>query len=247
MDSFWDFFWFIISFFLPMAYLMVLFQIVTDLFRDHTTSGGMKAVWIFFLIFLPVLTSLVYLVARGPGMTERNVAAVKLAQSAPRRTTSDRSRGWSAHQRTRSPRPRACSTPEPFLGRGVREAEGQGADLRHADRRLAVTVLMPDTVESLFWLTACGVVAPLAVGTVLRRKVPEVVVLLVLGVLIGLHVRGLAATDGASASSASWASGCCSCSRATRSRPRSWSVAAAAGPWTTWVAALALALGVASG
>lgn len=82
MDSFWDFFWFIISFFLLMAYLMVLFQIVTDLFRDHTTSGAMKAVWIFFLIFLPVLTSLVYLVARGPGMTERNVAAVKSAQTA---------------------------------------------------------------------------------------------------------------------------------------------------------------------
>jgi uncharacterized membrane protein len=82
MDSFWDFFWFIISFFLLMAYLMVLFQIVTDLFRDHTTSGAMKAVWIFFLIFLPVLTSLVYLVTRGRGMTERNVAAAQSAQAA---------------------------------------------------------------------------------------------------------------------------------------------------------------------
>jgi uncharacterized membrane protein len=82
MDSFWDFFWFIISFFLLMAYLMVLFQIVTDLFRDHSTSGAMKAVWIFFLIFLPVLTSLVYLIARGRAMTERNVAAVQSAQAA---------------------------------------------------------------------------------------------------------------------------------------------------------------------
>jgi Kef-type K+ transport system membrane component KefB len=54
---------------------------------------------------------------------------------------------------------------------------------------------MPDTAESLFWLTACGVLAPLAVGTVLRRKVPEVVVLLVLGVVIGPHVLDLAATD----------------------------------------------------
>ena len=35
MDTFWDFFWFIISFFLLMAYLVVLFQILTDLFRDH--------------------------------------------------------------------------------------------------------------------------------------------------------------------------------------------------------------------
>jgi hypothetical protein len=81
MDSFWDFFWFIISFFLLMAYLMVLFQIVGDLFRDKGVSGGVKAVWVFFLIFLPILTSLVYLVLRGQGMTERSVAAARAAQS----------------------------------------------------------------------------------------------------------------------------------------------------------------------
>jgi hypothetical protein len=81
MDSFWDFFWFIISFFLLMAYLVVLFQILTDLFRDHTTSGWLKAVWVFFLIILPLITSLVYLIARGQGMAERNIAAVKSAQA----------------------------------------------------------------------------------------------------------------------------------------------------------------------
>ncbi len=81
MDSFWDFFWFIISFFLLMAYLMVLFQIVTDIFRDKDTSGAMKAVWIFFLIFVPILTSLVYLIVRGRDMTERNVSAVRSAQA----------------------------------------------------------------------------------------------------------------------------------------------------------------------
>jgi len=80
MNSFWDFFWFIISFFLLMAYLMVLFQIITDLFRDKDTSGWMKAVWVFFLIFLPILTSLVYLITRGHAMTERNVAAAQDAQ-----------------------------------------------------------------------------------------------------------------------------------------------------------------------
>ena len=81
MDSFWDFFWFIISFFLLMAYLVVLFQILTDLFRDRDTSGWLKAVWVFFLIFLPLITSLVYLIARGQGMAERNIAAVKSAQA----------------------------------------------------------------------------------------------------------------------------------------------------------------------
>ena len=81
MDSFWDFFWFTLSFFLLMAYLVVLFQILTDLFRDKDVSGGMKAVWVFFLIFFPIITSLVYLIARGKGMAERNVAAMQAAQA----------------------------------------------------------------------------------------------------------------------------------------------------------------------
>jgi hypothetical protein len=81
MDSFWDFFWFIISFFLLMAYLTVLFQILTDLFRDRDTSGWAKAFWVLFLIILPLITSLVYLISRGQGMAERNMAAVRHAQA----------------------------------------------------------------------------------------------------------------------------------------------------------------------
>ena len=81
MDSFWDFFWFTISFFLLMAYLVVLFQILTDLFRDRETSGWLKAVWVFCLIIFPLITSLVYLIARGQSMAERNIAAVKAAQA----------------------------------------------------------------------------------------------------------------------------------------------------------------------
>jgi hypothetical protein len=80
VDSFWDFFWFIISFFLLMAYLVVLFQILVDLFRDRDLSGWWKAVWVFFLIIVPLLTSLVYLIARGRGMTERNIASAQAAQ-----------------------------------------------------------------------------------------------------------------------------------------------------------------------
>jgi hypothetical protein len=81
VNSFWDFFWFILSFFLLMAYLLVLFQIIGDLFRDKDLSGALKAVWVFFLIFIPILTSLVYLIARGQGMTERSVHAAQAAQA----------------------------------------------------------------------------------------------------------------------------------------------------------------------
>ena len=57
--------------FVFVAYLMVLFSILGDLFRDHTLSGWWKAVWIIFLIFVPFLTALVYLIARGTGMQKR--------------------------------------------------------------------------------------------------------------------------------------------------------------------------------
>ena len=73
--SFWDIIWFIIVTFAFVAYLMVLFSILTDLFRDKETGGFAKALWVIALIFLPFLTALIYLIARGHGMAERNVKA----------------------------------------------------------------------------------------------------------------------------------------------------------------------------
>lgn len=79
--SFWDVVWFILISFAFVAYLMVMFWILTDLFRDRQTSGLAKAVWIIALIFLPLLTSLAYLVIRGRGMAERSAqAAVETKQ-----------------------------------------------------------------------------------------------------------------------------------------------------------------------
>ena len=72
--SFWEIVWFIFIFFAFMAYLMVLFTIITDLFRDDTVSGGMKALWIVLLIFFPLITALVYLIARGKSMQQRQIA-----------------------------------------------------------------------------------------------------------------------------------------------------------------------------
>ena len=81
MSNFWDFVWLIFSAFLFIAYLFVMFQIVVDLFRDDKLGGFAKAVWIVGLIFLPVLTALIYIIARGGGMAERQLAAVKRAKS----------------------------------------------------------------------------------------------------------------------------------------------------------------------
>lgn len=79
--STWDFLWHFLIIFAWIAYLLVLFQILTDLFwRDHTTSGWLKAVWVFFLLVFPWLTAIVYLIARGKGMTERAREAAEAAK-----------------------------------------------------------------------------------------------------------------------------------------------------------------------
>ncbi len=79
--STWDFLWHFLIIFAWIAYLMVLFQILVDLFwRDHSTSGWLKAVWVIFLIVFPWLTALIYLIARGKGMTERAQAAAVAAK-----------------------------------------------------------------------------------------------------------------------------------------------------------------------
>jgi len=81
MSNFWDSVWLIFSAFLFVAYLFVMFQVITDLFRDDTVSGFGKAAWIVGLIFLPMLTALVYIITRGNGMAERQRAAVQRAKT----------------------------------------------------------------------------------------------------------------------------------------------------------------------
>jgi len=70
--SFWDIVWFIFITWVFVAYLMVLFSIIGDIFRDQEMSGIMKAVWMIALVFLPFLTAFVYLIARGRSMAERS-------------------------------------------------------------------------------------------------------------------------------------------------------------------------------
>jgi hypothetical protein len=83
MDTFWSWFWLVFLSFAFIAYLFAMFTIIIDLFRDHTVSGGMKAVWLILLIFFPLLTALAYLIVRGGGMAQRSqeqAAAMKDAQ-----------------------------------------------------------------------------------------------------------------------------------------------------------------------
>jgi hypothetical protein len=69
------FFWWILWFFYIAAYIYIVILIVSDLFRDEKLSGWLKAVWIIFLVFVPFLTALVYVIARGKGMAERSASS----------------------------------------------------------------------------------------------------------------------------------------------------------------------------
>ena len=81
MSNFWDFIWLILSTFVFVAYLLILFQIVADLFRDSELGGGSKALWLIGLIFVPMLTALVYVITRGTGMANRQRAAIERSKS----------------------------------------------------------------------------------------------------------------------------------------------------------------------
>jgi ABC-type multidrug transport system fused ATPase/permease subunit len=81
MSNFWDLLWLMFSAFMFIAYLFVMFQVVTDLFRDSELGGFSKALWIIGLILLPFLTALIYVIARGSGMARRQQAAVQRSQS----------------------------------------------------------------------------------------------------------------------------------------------------------------------
>jgi ABC-type multidrug transport system fused ATPase/permease subunit len=80
--DFWDFFWLLVWSFFFVFYLMVLFHVIGDLFRDKDLSGWWKALWIIFLIIFPFLSLLIYLIARGQGMAERQAGAMREAQAA---------------------------------------------------------------------------------------------------------------------------------------------------------------------
>jgi hypothetical protein len=81
MSNFWDTVVLMAGTFFFIAYLIVLFQVVVDLFRDSKMGGGSKVIWLIGLIFLPVLTALLYILARGGGMAERQRAALTSAKA----------------------------------------------------------------------------------------------------------------------------------------------------------------------
>ena len=78
---FLDVFWTMIIFFCWVIWIWMLVVILSDVFRRHDKSGWGKALWVVFLIVLPFLGVLVYLIANSSGMAERNVKQAKASQA----------------------------------------------------------------------------------------------------------------------------------------------------------------------
>lgn len=70
----------VLEIFLFIAWIWVLVTIISDLFADHEVSGWGKAAWTFLLILVPFLGVLIYLIARGGGMHERQMSRAAAAQ-----------------------------------------------------------------------------------------------------------------------------------------------------------------------
>lgn len=75
--SFLESLWSIIVAFFFVAYLILLFQIISDLLRDKALSGGVKALWILCLFVAPFISALIYVIMRGKGMALRSEIRVR--------------------------------------------------------------------------------------------------------------------------------------------------------------------------
>jgi hypothetical protein len=72
-------FWTILEIFLWVLWIWILIAIFMDIFRSHDLSGGAKALWFLFVLFIPLIGVLVYLIARGGSMHERSARQAQQA------------------------------------------------------------------------------------------------------------------------------------------------------------------------
>jgi hypothetical protein len=73
--------WTMLILFAWVLWFWMLISIAGDVFRRHDISGGKKALWLIFMVFVPYIGVLSYLILNGPGMAERNASEVRSAQA----------------------------------------------------------------------------------------------------------------------------------------------------------------------
>jgi hypothetical protein len=78
----WDFLVYAFWFYIWFSCIFIFITVIIDVFRDHSLNGWAKALWLIFLLVLPFLGAIIYLIARGRSMSERKLAEVQAAQAA---------------------------------------------------------------------------------------------------------------------------------------------------------------------
>ena len=79
--GFWDLIWSMVVFFIWVMWIFIFISIFMDIFRRNDLTGGWKAIWIIFLIFIPFLSALIYIIAR-PKVTAQDVQMAAQAEAA---------------------------------------------------------------------------------------------------------------------------------------------------------------------
>lgn len=82
-------FWTILWIYILIAWFMVLFSVIADIFRSDDMGGFAKAIWLIVLLFLPVLGVIVYILTNGDGMAQRKLADVQAQDAAMRAYVQD--------------------------------------------------------------------------------------------------------------------------------------------------------------
>jgi len=77
---FLDVFWTILVFFVWVAWFMLLFRVIADIFSRHDIGGGAKVLWLIFVIIVPFLGVFIYLIAESKGMAERSIERAQASQ-----------------------------------------------------------------------------------------------------------------------------------------------------------------------
>ncbi|MEV1050229.1 SHOCT domain-containing protein [Streptomyces sp. NPDC049887] len=75
-------FWTVMWIFLWVVWLVLLFRVFVDIFRDHEMSGWAKAAWLIFMLLIPFLGVLVYVIVRGRDMGKREIQHAQEQQEA---------------------------------------------------------------------------------------------------------------------------------------------------------------------
>jgi len=82
MNSLWDWIWLTIIIFFFAVYIMMLFRVVLDIFRNHESSGWVKAGWLIALFVFPLITMLIYVIVNGKEMAQRDAKQYEAAKQA---------------------------------------------------------------------------------------------------------------------------------------------------------------------